>query len=148
MMAALLISQLSVQACFNRDWAAVEHNHRDMNGGRVAWIWSWNEEGVADDWIVFDCANGDGLRARARSERMQSDLPFDRRARAARVIDNQERGHAFFSMAGFADAMAAVNVPTTPYETTETPCACSVFYPDLPASEQAQERPADGQEKE
>ncbi|MCC1492318.1 hypothetical protein [Cognatishimia sp. F0-27] len=115
--------------CETRDWAAHEHGHRDLGHGRVAWMWSWSAEGVADDILVMDCATGQGLRARARAERMTAPLPYDRRARAARVLQRAADAPHFFRFDRLAEAFDTIHVPSEPLARDTEPCACAALYP-------------------
>ena len=120
---------IALPMCESRDWAAHEHGHRDLGHGRVAWTWSWELEGVADDLHVVDCARAEGLRARARAERMTNALPYDRRAKATRAIELAAGAPHFFRLETLADALDDIHVPSEVLALREEPCACATYYP-------------------
>ena len=126
-------AQEIARQCWQRDWSEVEHTHSDLGEGLVGWVWSWTAEGVADDIIIADCRSGATLTARARSERMKEDIPYDRRRPAMREILRLTRpeARAFFSLEELGAALDKVRVPSELAEVTQENCACAAFYPEL-----------------
>jgi len=112
-------------------WHASVHSHRDLGFARVAWTWSWNAEGVADDFHVVDCAAGQGLSVRARAERMSLSLPYDRRATAEALINRAAKAPHFFSLATLAKSLTKAHLAAETFVAANEPCACAAFYPGV-----------------
>jgi hypothetical protein len=131
--AAAMPALAAPESCTARvHWNAVEHSARDLGHGRVAWVWSWSLEGVADDLHVADCASGEGLVARARAHGMSEEIPYDRREDAARVVAREAAAApAFFTFPRLAAALEAERVPTRPIVHEREPCACALHYPEM-----------------
>ena len=95
----------------------------------MAWTWSWDLEGLADDLHVVDCASAEGLRARARAERMTGALPYDRRVKAVQTIELAAGAPHFFRFQSLAEALDDIQVPSERLALRKEPCACATYYP-------------------
>lgn len=134
LIAALMPGMAVASTCFQRDWEEVEHSHRDLGHGRVEWVWSWSFEGVADDIHVLDCASGKGIKVRARSERMQSPIPFDRREKARAIIDRAASAPHFLRFDHLSEDLARARMTAQALVPKAEPCACATYYPGAFAS--------------
>jgi len=109
-----------------------EADHMDLGEGRVMWRDWWSQEGVATDFTIADCASGEALSFRTAEERMNKRLPFDRTAKALRVVDQIHSGaRVFATLPRLADALAPIARDVALEALTEEPCACAAFYAEL-----------------
>ncbi|MEL7344688.1 MAG: hypothetical protein AAFN59_07485 [Pseudomonadota bacterium] len=115
-------------------WNGQEYAHTDHSGGLVEWTLSWASEGVFDDLSVQDCATGEGMTIRARSERMESEIPYDRRDAVRKLVDLAVQEPVFFSAATLKDQVTDLRVMVTPLDKSEQSCACAAAYPELRGS--------------
>ncbi len=114
-------------------WSASETGHTDLEAGLVMWTSSWSAEGVYDDFVVVDCASGQGLVARARAERITQDPPFDRRRQASASIarTTAPKSRPFFRFETLQRDLDAHRVPNRQIALSSEPCACATYYPGL-----------------
>ena len=111
-------------------WHAVEAGHRDMGEARVAWAEVWSAEGIADDFHLVDCATGEGLKARARAERMGEPVPYDRRTKVRAVLQEAADYPLFFSWEALEARLVGLRVPVERLHHASEPCACAAQYPE------------------
>jgi hypothetical protein len=106
-----------------------EARHVDEGGGWVSWVEWWSQEGTYLDLIVADCAEGQAMRARLRSEGI-GPRDWDRRDRGAEAYATyMGRDPALRALSGLADAMGEatrwVEVAPLAVET----CGCAALHP-------------------
>ncbi|WP_299687164.1 hypothetical protein [uncultured Tateyamaria sp.] len=108
-----------------------EADHRDLGEGRVMWRDWWSQEGTATSFAIVDCGLGAALTFRTAEDNMGTRLPFDKTAKALRILAQHENGARAFAtfdrIAADLDGTAKdIEITTLDAE----PCACAALYPD------------------
>lgn len=107
-----------------------EAEHRDLKDGRVFYVEWWSLEGVYRDIVVADCGTAQHLTARTVEERISDRPPYDRDAKAARLLETElGASAALFSLDRIARALdgAARDIKIAALDVE--PCACAALYP-------------------
>lgn len=132
-------SALTLEACdrTTHNAHAGEARAQAFDGGRVAWVEWWSNEGVYNDLVVMDCKTGDFLKARTLDEGI-SDRWFNRRADALDVLETQMAvAPSLFSFTRLAEALKDVGRNITLASATDESCACAAVHPELRGSKTA-----------
>ena len=132
-------SALTLEAC-NRtthNAHAGEARHQVFDGGRVAWVDWWSNEGVYNDLVVMDCETGDFLKARTLDEGI-TDRWFNRRTQALEVLASHMKvAPSLFTFTGLADALKGNGRNIEIASATAESCACAAVHPELRGSKTA-----------
>lgn len=114
-----------------------EDMHRDLGEGRVMWREWWSQEGTSTDYVIFDCAPGEGLKFRTAEENMGSRPPFDRTGAALDLVRSHERGSRLFAtLDRIAEDLNGAARDIVLFELTREPCACAALYGSLRGAKQ------------
>jgi len=115
-----------------------EADHMDLGEGRVMWRDWWSQEGTATGFAIVDCASGEALTFRTQEENMNARLPFDRTAKALRVVTDAHQGsRVFASLTQVAMKIDPIARDTRLTTLQTEPCACAALYPDMQGAKTA-----------
>lgn len=110
-----------------------QSGHSDLGEGRVIWLDWWNQEGIAEDLVLVECASGDALRFRTVEENMNRRLPLRKTDEAMRIVATEHKAaRVFATLPRIAAAVEGVARDVTLFSlASHETCACSALYPEL-----------------